>query len=134
MSITNMAKRFLTALAIIAFLLGVFILTATNSFGLNEDGYEKAIPSKKDYRIEVSVHCLTWPEWKEFIDREYGTNRTSRDQQGNVTGIVGVTITLTGRDGRVKKDVYLPIEGDGTIDLNNLGHEIFYHVLENHQH
>ncbi len=84
--------------------------------------YTPPIPAKNFFEAKFKIHICREEEFQEIIKFYYGSRRSE---------IEGLTITIKESG---EKIIFIPKKEDGTIDLETLGHEIFYHVIHNIPH
>ena len=85
--------------------------------------YERPIPIDKEYFIQVKIYALSMEEFRDYVTYYFG--------EDEIEWVVG--FTLLGKSLPIR-EVYIPILEDGSIDLETLGHEIFYHVMHDIKH
>jgi len=83
--------------------------------------YDMPIPTKDRYEIKVTIV---------ITDRETLQKKYKEISGQDPTFVLGFTIIYS--SGR--REIWLPRGANDEIDLETLGHEIFYHVMENHRH
>ena len=106
---------------LIPLMIGVLLLTScATSFQLKK--YRTPIPNAKLYNVSFIFQVLSWGDFQAEVNKIL-PNRDNR-------GCVGLTLWY----GTDQATVLLPEREDGSIDLEALGHEIFYHVLEREHH
>ncbi len=84
--------------------------------------YDPPIPAKSYYEnVNFKFYIYDWKEFQEIVKFYYGEPQP---------GTVGITIIRSNGE----RIVIVPRNKDGTIDLETLGHEIFYHVINDDRH
>ena len=111
-------------LKIVKILITVFLsLLLLGCVSLTPGIYERPIPIDKEYFIQVKIYALSTEEFRDYVAYYFG--------EDEIEWVVG--FTLLGKPLPVR-EVYIPILEDGSIDLETLGHEIFYHVMHDMRH
>jgi hypothetical protein len=87
-----------------------------------DDRYESTAVQSMYYRIEADIYCLPMVE---FVAKANGIF-------GEARGKTVIGITKVSEDG--PREIYLPFDNEGRIDIMTLGHEIFYHVMHDYEH
>ena len=82
--------------------------------------YRPPIPAENYFEVKFKLYIYTWEDFQKVTEFYFAEPQE---------GCVGLTVKRFG-----EKLVIVPRGKDGTIDLENLGHEIFYHVIYNHSH
>ena len=85
--------------------------------------YIPPIPEKKFFEAKFKIHiCDNEEEFQEIVKFYYGSKNSE---------IVSLTITIkeTG-----EKIIFIQKKQDGTIDLDDLGHEVWYHIIHDIHH
>ena len=106
---------------LILLVIGILLLTSCIA-GPQLKRYRTPIPNAKFYNVSFILQVLSWEDFQAEVNRIF-PNRDNR-------GCMGLALWY----GTNQATVLLPERGDGSIDLEALGHEIFYHVLEREHH
>ncbi len=112
-----MSRKYSGFLMLIVLLAGIFGCT-----GIRDVRYDPSIPAKSHFEnVNFELYIYSWDEFQKIVLFYFGEPQP---------GCVGFTISRPNGE----KIVIMPRKKDSTIDLETLGHEIFYHVLHDTDH
>ncbi len=97
--------------------LPVLIVALLGCVTLLKGQYTPPIPEKEFFEAKFKIHVCDMEKFQEVVEFYYG--RKNPDMEG-----LTITIKESG-----EKIIFLPKKEDGTVDLETLGHEVFYHIM-----
>ena len=103
---------------LIVFVILSLIIFASINWYTERYHHSPPVPSKDSYRVEVDVRVLT--------EKEFEKECKVLLKRDDIRGVKGLCVFYN--SGR--KEIILPKNSDNQIDLESLGHEVFYHCME----